>query len=204
MDEKQEQSVVKQQETASEKPKITSEKPKITQEFIGQLMKDEVFQNWLQSEKDRHFSKGLETWKENNLSSLVEEEIKKRYPEETEEQRQLRELKAQFEKLQQEKQREAIRNQAYKQASEKGLPLELLDFFVADDEEKTSANLEVFEKVWNAAVQAQVNQTFKANGREPHGSSEPSQNGLEAQYQKAMQEGNISQAIAIKSQMFKE
>src|SRR5690554_3311788 len=183
MDEKQEQSVVNQQEAANEKPKITPE-------FIDQLAKDEAFQKWLQSEKDRHFSKGLETWKENNLSAIVEEEIKKRYPEETEEQRQLRELKAQFEKLQLEKQREAIRNQAYKQANEKGLPLELLDFFVADDEEKTSANLEVFEKVWNAAVQAQVNQTFKANGREPHGSSEPSPNDLEAQYQKAMQEGN--------------
>lgn len=197
MDKKQDQSVVDQQETASEKPKIT-------REFIEQLAQDEVFQKWLQSEKDRHFSKGLETWKENNLSSIVEEEIKKRYPEETEEQRQLRELKTQLEQLQRERQREAIRNQAYKQASEKGLPLELLDFFVADDEEKTSANLEVFEKVWNAAVQAQVNQMFKANGREPHRSSEPSQNDLEAQYQKAMQEGNISRAIAIKSQMFKE
>lgn len=197
MDEKQEQSVVNQQEAANEKPKITPE-------FIDQLAKDEVFQKWLQSEKDRHFSKSLETWKENNLSTIVEEEIKKRYPEETEEQRQLRELKTQLEQLQRERQREAIRNQAYKQASEKGLPLELLDFFVADDEEKTIANLEVFEKVWNAAVQAQVNQTFKANGREPHRSSEPSQNDLEAQYQKAMQEGNISQAIAIKSQMFKE
>lgn len=197
MDEKQEQSVVNQQEAANENPKITPE-------FIDQLAKDEVFQKWLQSEKDRHFSKSLETWKENNLSTIVEEEIKKRYPEETEEQRQLRELKTQLEQLQRERQREAIRNQAYKQANEKGLPLELLDFFVADDEEKTIANLEVFEKVWNAAVQAQVNQTFKANGREPHRSSEPSQNDLEAQYQKAMQEGNISQAIAIKSQMFKE
>src|SRR5690606_40465389 len=78
MDEKQEQSVVNQQEAANEKPKITPE-------FIDQLAKDEVFQKWLQSEKDRHFSKGLETWKENNLSSIVEEEIKKRYPEETEE-----------------------------------------------------------------------------------------------------------------------
>ena len=197
MDEKQEQSVVNQQEAANENPKITPE-------FIDQLAKDEVFQKWLQSEKDRHFSKSLETWKENNLSTIVEEEIKKRYPEETEEQRQLRELKTQLEQLQRERQREAIRNQAYKQANEKGLPLELLDFFVADDEEKTIANLEVFEKVWNAAVQAQVNQTFKANGREPHRPSEPSPNDLEAQYQKAMQEGNISQAIAIKSQMFKE
>src|SRR5690606_4033401 len=147
MDEKQEQPVVNQQETASEKPKIT-------REFIEQLAKDEVFQKWLQSEKDRHFSKGLETWKENNLPSLVEEEIKKRYPEETEEQRQLRELKAQLEKLQQERQREAIRNQAYKRANEKGLPLELLDFFVADDAEKTQANLEIRSEEHTSELQS--------------------------------------------------
>lgn len=182
MDEKQEQPVVNQQETASEKPKIT-------REFIEQLAKDEVFQKWLQSEKDRHFSKGLETWKENNLPSLVEEEIKKRYPEETEEQRQLRELKAQLEKLQQERQREAIRNQAYKRANEKGLPLELLDFFVADDAEKTQANLEILEKVWNEAVQAQVNQTFKQNGREPHKPTIP--NSLSREQIEAMSEEDI-------------
>ena len=69
---------------------------------------------------------------------------------------------------------------------------------------RQSRILRCLKKVWNAAVQAQVNQTFKANGREPHRPSEPSPNDLEAQYQKAMQEGNISQAIAIKSQMFKE
>src|SRR5690606_35358281 len=182
MDEKQEQPVVNQQETASEKPKIT-------REFIEQLAKDEVFQKWLQSEKDRHFSKGLETWIENNLASLVEDEIKKRYPEETEEQRQLRELKAQLEKPQQERQREAIRNQAYKRANEKGLPLELLDFFVADDAEKTQANLEILEKVWNEAVQAQVNQTFKQNGREPHKPTIP--NSLSREQIEAMSEEDI-------------
>ena len=180
MDEKQEQSVVNQQE---------SEKPKITQEFIEQLAKDEVFQKWLQSEKDRHFSKGLETWKKNNLASIVEEEIKKRYPEETEEQRRLREMENEIKQLKQENKIKEIRNRAYRQATEKGLPLELLDFFVDDDEEKTSANLEVFEKVWNEALQAQVNQTFKQNGREPHKSTIP--NSLSREQIESMSEEDI-------------
>lgn len=195
MDEKQQQSVTNEQQQTQ---------PALTLDDIKNLAsKNEDIQKWLQSEKDSHFSRSLETWKENNLSALVEEEIKKRYPEETEEQRQLRELKAQFEQLQLEKQREAIRNQAYKQANEKGLPLELLDFFVASDAEKTQANLEILEKVWNAAVKSQVDQTFKQNGREPFGASDPRPNDLETQYQKAMQDGNVSQAIALKSQMFK-
>lgn len=182
MDEKQEQSVVNQQEAANEKPKITPE-------FIDQLAKDEVFQKWLQSEKDRHFSKSLETWKENNLSTIVEEEIKKRYPEETEEQRRLREMENEIKQLKQENKIKEIRNRAYRQATEKGLPVELLDFFVADDEEKTIANLEVFEKVWNAAVQAQVNQTFKQNGREPHKPTIP--NSLSREQIESMSEEDI-------------
>jgi hypothetical protein len=197
MSEEQKQIEVNQQE-------ITNEQPKITTEFINQLASNEVFQKWLQSEKDRHFSKGLETWKENNLSAIVEEEIKKRYPEETEEQRQLREMANEIKQLKQENKIKEIRNQAYRQANEKGLPVELLDFFVSDDLEKTNENLSILERVWNEAVQNQVNQTFKQNGREPHRASEPGPNDLETQYQKAMESGDVSQAIAIKGQMFKE
>jgi hypothetical protein len=182
---------------------VVEQKSSFTLDDIKNLAsQNEDVQKWLQSEKDSHFSRSLETWKENNLSSLVEQEVKKLYPEETEEQRQLRELKSQFDQLQKEKQLETIRNQAYKQATEKGLPVELLDFFVADDVEKTSANLSMLEEVFSKAVQNQVNQTFKQNGREPFKSNDAQPNSLEAQYQKAMQEGNISQAIALKSKMY--
>jgi hypothetical protein len=182
---------------------VVEQKPSVTLDDIKNLAsQNEDIQKWLQSEKDSHFSRSLETWKENNLSSLVEQEVKKLYPEETEEQRQLRELKSQFDQLQKEKQLETIRNQAYKQATEKGLPVELLDFFVASDAEKTMENLSVLENVFSQAVQNQVNQTFKTNGREPFKANDAQPNSIEAQYQKAMQEGNISQAIALKSKMY--
>jgi hypothetical protein len=185
------------------KQPVTEQKPSVTLDDIKNLAsQNEDIQKWLQSEKDSHFSKGLETWKQNNLSSLVEQEVKKLYPEETDEQRQLRELKLQFDQLQQEKQKETIRNQAYKQATEKGLPVELLDFFVTNDAEKTIENLSVLENVFSQAVQNQVNQTFKTNGREPYKANDPQPNSIEAQYQKAMKEGNISQAIALKSKMY--
>lgn len=139
-------------------------------------LEDETVKNWLQSEKDRHFSKGLDTWKEKSLPELLESEIKKRYPDETDEQKQLRELKLQFDQLQQEKQKETIRNQAYKEATEKGLPLQLLDFFVGGDLESTQANLTTLETVWNEALKAAVGETFKANGREPHKGTQSTNN----------------------------
>jgi hypothetical protein len=155
----------------------SAEKQTFSLDDIKRLsLEDEAVKNWLQSEKDRHFSKGLDTWKEKSLPELLESEIKKRYPDETEEQKQLRELKLQFDQLKQEKQKETIRNQAYKEATEKGLPLQLLDFFVAGDLEATQSNLTTLEKVWNEALKAAVGETFKANGREPYKGTQATNN----------------------------
>ena len=132
------------------------------------LANDEDAKKYLSTEKDKHFSRSLETWKQNNLSSLIEEEVKKRYPEETPEQIKIRELETRLNQAEQARTTETIRNQAYKQATEKGLPVELLDFFVGGDSETTQANLTTFEKVWKEALQVAVGETFKANGREPH------------------------------------
>lgn len=131
-------------------------------------IENDDIKTWLQSEKDRHFTKGLETWKEKTLPSVLEEEIKKRYPEETEEQRQIRELKQKIEQMEREKMRESLRAKAKDFAVEKKLPAHLVDFFIADDEEKTQGNLEYFEKAWNEAIQTAVGETFKQNGREPY------------------------------------
>ncbi len=166
---------------------------------------DEV-KNWLQSEKDRHFSKGLETWKQKTLPGILDEErekIRKELnPEETPEQKELRELREKFERAERERRRESLRNKAYKQATEKGLPVDLLDFLVTDDEETTQANLAKLEEVWTAEKQRLVEQQFKQHGRTPHPPApDASKNNLKMQYEKALKEGNTTQAIAIKRKM---
>lgn len=131
---------------------------------------DEI-KTWLQSEKDRHFSKGLETWKQKTLPQILEEEIKKRYPEETPEQRELRELKAEIDRIKREKERESLRAKAKDLAIQKKLPASLVDFFIADSEEKTLENLSLLEQVWTQSLKSTVDETFKQFGREPHKSS---------------------------------
>jgi hypothetical protein len=163
--------------TNVEETVVNSAAQSISLDDIKRLsLEDESIKTWLQSEKDKNFSKGLDTWKQNNLSSLVDEEVKKLYPEETPEQRKIRELEARLTKSEQEKQKETIRNQAYKQANEKKLPVELLDFFVGADLDTTNSNLETLEKVWKQSLEAAVGETFKANGREPHKSTKASTN----------------------------
>lgn len=119
----------------------------------------------LQPRLDSYFAKGLETWKANNLESIVEEEVSKRNPAETEEQKRIRLLEQKLEEKDKEAQREKLMNIAIKQANEKGLPTDVVSFFLADSEENTTANLTKFEEVFTSSVQAAVESKFKDNGR---------------------------------------
>ncbi|MEI5909409.1 DUF4355 domain-containing protein, partial [Bacillus spongiae] len=93
------------------------------------------------SEKDKHFAKSLDTWKSNNLQGEIDKEIKKRFPEKDEKDVELEKIKAQLEKMESEKKREELRNEAIKVANEKKLPLDLVDFMLGENQETTNTNL---------------------------------------------------------------
>lgn len=120
---------------------------------------------WLDSEKDKHSAKGLETWKTNNLEKLIDEEVKKRNPDETPEQKELAKLRKEIEDERKARNREALVNKALKVADEKQLPKGVIDFFIADDEENTLSNLTKLEEEYGKAVQAAVDAKFKEGGR---------------------------------------
>lgn len=123
--------------------------------------------SYLQSFADKRVTDAIKTYETKTLPSKIEEEIGKRYPPESEEAKQLRDLKAQFEQSQKEAAREKLVNQALSTATEKSLPSKLVEFFVGDDADKTTANLGVLEAEFNAAVQAEVDKRFKDGGTPP-------------------------------------
>lgn len=120
----------------------------------------------LQPRLDAHFTKGLNTWKENNLEKLIEDEVKKRNPDKTPEQKELEQLRKEIEDERKARNREALKNKALSVADEKKLPKGVLDFFIAEDEESTLSNLEKLEEEYNQAVQSAVDAKFKENGTE--------------------------------------
>lgn len=130
---------------------------------------------WLQSLTDTRVTDAIKTYESKTLPKKIEEEIAKRYPAETEEQKKLRELQQQFERLETEKQRETLRNKALSVATEKQLPTKLVDFFVGQDEDSTIQNLGMFEEVFSAAIQQAVEAKFKDGGRNPNPSTAPGQ-----------------------------
>lgn len=124
---------------------------------------------------DSKVTKGIDTWKQNNLDKLINEAIEKANPKETAEQKQFRELKSQFEKVQNEAKKEKLLNKALSTATEKGLPIEVIEHFLGEDEDATIKNLEKLENSFKSALQKHVEQTFKSIGREPNMTNQPGQ-----------------------------
>ena len=121
----------------------------------------------LQPRLDQNFTKGLETWKTNNLETIIQEELRKRNPDKTPEQIELERLRNEIENERKARNREALVNKALKVAKEKNLPDSVIDFFIAENEEGTLENLSKFEESFQAAVKASVDAKFKEGGRNP-------------------------------------
>ena len=120
----------------------------LTTTHIENYLQNSEGQKLMQPKLDKYFNKGLETWKQNNLEKLIDEEIAKRYPEETPEMRKIKELEQKLA----EKEREAVRKEltikAQQLASQKGLPADLATYFIAENEELTIENIEKFDSAY--------------------------------------------------------
>ncbi|MEH6945204.1 DUF4355 domain-containing protein [Bacillus sp. JJ722] len=155
-------------------PPPNPEPPALTLESIQAFMNEnEDGKKWLQSLTDTRVTDAIKTYETKTLPKKLEAEIAKRFPAETEEQKQLRELKQQFERLETEKQRETLKNKALSVATEKALPSKLVDYFIGQDEESTLKNLTTLEEVFSASVQKAVEQKFKEGGRDPKPPADP-------------------------------
>ena len=131
------------------------------------LNEQEDGKKWLQSFSDTRVTEAIKTYKEKTLPKLLDEEIQKRYPAETEEQKKIRDLQMQMEQFQQQAQREKLNNVALSKATEAGVPSSLVQYLVGADEETTISNIEAFQTEFDKAVQLAVDKKFAAGGYTP-------------------------------------
>ncbi|WP_338433449.1 DUF4355 domain-containing protein [Clostridium tyrobutyricum] len=151
--------------------------------FKTKLESDADFKSFMDSEKDKHSAKSLETWKTNNLQKEIDAEIKKRYPEQDPKDKALADLKAKMEKMEAESLKKDLTNKALKTMTEKKLPTDLVNFIVGADKDSTNKNLEALEKVFNAhdeAIKTEIlkDGTYKPGGQ---GGTEPTEEAVKGQ-----------------------
>ncbi|WP_226087477.1 DUF4355 domain-containing protein [Mesobacillus sp. S13] len=130
----------------------------------GFLESNEDGKKLLQSLSDSKVTQGIESFKKNNLQKLLDEEVKKRFPEKDEKDIELENIKAELARIQSEKVRESLANKAIKYANDQKLPLDLVDFFIGEDEGKTTSNLTKLKEVFDKHIQAMVEEKLKESG----------------------------------------
>ncbi|MCX3306605.1 DUF4355 domain-containing protein [Bacillus sp. NEAU-CP5] len=152
----------------------------VSADKVNGFLDTEEGKRLIQPRLDSHFTKGLDTWKANNLDALIDAKVKELYPEETEEQKRIRKLEKELEDQKTAAQREKLLNKAVSYASEKQLPADVVEFFIGEDEESTMKNLGAFEEKYNAALQKAIESKFQENGRDVQsGSNEPTNQDLD-------------------------
>jgi hypothetical protein len=139
----------------------------VTPDRVKEFLSTEDGKKTLQPEMDKYFNKGLETWKANNLEKIVTEELQKRNPSADPKDVELQTVKAQLEEMKAEAIRKDMTNVALKIATEKNLPVDLIDYFVGMDEATTKKNLAILESAFNAKVSASVDEKIKSNTHIP-------------------------------------
>lgn len=116
--------------------------------------------SWLDSEKDKHSTKAIQTalenFKKNDMQKLIDAEILKRNPSKTPEQLKIEELEAKFAEQEKKAQRAEMIAKFKDTLVEKNIPSKMIDFLLADNEEVTNANISIFEESMKTYIDKQV------------------------------------------------
>lgn len=134
------------------------------EDFKKAIADNKEIRGYYTSEKDRAVTKGIETFKSNNLQKLIDEELKKKSNEGlSEEAIQLKELQAKFEALEKEKTRSELKGKYTKLLSEKGLSTELVDFVFNEDEEIFNSNVDKINSIIENSINSKTNEILNNN-----------------------------------------
>lgn len=161
----------------------------VTPDRVNSFLETEDGKKVLQPKIDSHFTKGLETWKTNNLEKLINEEVTKRNPQETPEQKQIRELTERLNNKETAERRQVVKNHALTHANNKKLPVDIIDFFLGDNEEITTTNLTKLEEVLNNHIATAVEERLKGGYKPPAGGKSDEKELLAEQVRKSLNGG---------------
>ncbi|NFF21792.1 DUF4355 domain-containing protein [Clostridium botulinum] len=125
---------------------------------------------YLQTYGDKRVTDGIKTWKDKNLQTLINDEVlkatgKKKTPEQIE----IEQIKAQL-KEQTQKAERAETVAKYKDVlAEKKIPMEMIDYFLTDNDETTSTRIDNFSTYVNDMVKNGVKDKMADGSYPPPG-----------------------------------
>lgn len=156
-------------------------------------------QGWpiLQPRFDKQFSKSLDTWKNNNLQKIIDDEIRNRFPDETPEAQRMREMEQKIANMEKEKLFSNMRNLAITEGNELGLPTALAASCVCDTEEETRAKVKQMEVEFKSAIEKEV-EARMSKGYRPKGGQGADYETGRAKYEEGIKERDPAKVLAAK------
>lgn len=117
---------------------------------------------------DKKVTAGIDNFKKNGMQKLIEAEVIKRTGKnETPEQKEIRELKERLDRADKEKSK-AERIAKFKDvATEKKIPSKLLDYLLTEDDDTTTANLDLFQNSMKEYIESEVKGRLKGGEYTP-------------------------------------
>lgn len=138
------------------------------EDFTKLLQENPTIKGYWTSEKDRAVSKGVNTFKENNLQKLIDEAIKSKSNEgKTPEQIALEEIQAKYEAMEKQMKMKDLESKYKDTLSEKGLDTRLMKFILSENEEDITKNIEFFTDIISSNTNLKVNERLNESSYKP-------------------------------------
>ena len=145
------------------------EDKQLTVEDFKQFMETEEGRKVLNPMFDSKVSTAINTWKTNNLDKVIDEELVKRGYVQTEEQKQMMELKKELENIKQEKIYAELKTVKMAELSAHGLDASLAKYITADNEEGIRDSVNYFKGMIDAQVTKGIEKALANSGAKPEG-----------------------------------
>ncbi len=122
---------------------------------------------------DQAVSKGIDTFKTNNLDKMVEELYNKQHPALTDAQKEMAKISSDLASEKTARVRSELRSKLLSEATKRELPVGMIDLLIGADEETSLKNLDLYGTVHVDSLTAAVEKKLAAGGRLPAGGGEP-------------------------------
>ncbi|CUU47333.1 capsid assembly scaffolding protein Gp46 family protein [Clostridium beijerinckii] len=139
--------------------------------FKAKLESDKAFKSFIDSEKDTHANKALETWKTNNLPTLINDEVLKATgKKKTPEQLKIEELERKFTEKEVEAQNLANQSKIKDLLTQSGFdPTKTIEFFNTSNVENVEASIGNFKSIIDEMVSSGVKKAIADGNYTPPG-----------------------------------
>jgi hypothetical protein len=153
--------------------------------FKEKITNDADFKAFMDSEKDKHANKSLDSWKANNLQKLVDAEILKRNPSKSPQELEIENLKKQFEEEKQLRELSEQKSRLKDELKDKNVDPRIVDLLINKDEDITRANITLYLEANKGFVQKEVENRIKAGQYTPPDTQKQQADDLQKKVNKA-------------------